>query len=276
MSGAKIKFVAVVFAILIGKSIASMAQSLHSEAPVTPERLIRPEPDNWLLPHRTYDGWQYSPLGEINKKNAGKLSLAFAMPLGVRADGGGNNQAVPLVDGGFMYLIDPTGTVFKIDVHGRRGRTVWTYDTGTPPPQQGASRGVSLSGEAVMVNTRDGRVIALRRDTGDPIWEKQVGLTHEGFTAPPTIVKDLVIVGRSFGDWGTRGYVAALDAKTGKERWRFYTVPGPGEPGHETWPADNDAWMTGGGSIWVANTYDPRTNSLFVGTSNPSPALDPE
>jgi alcohol dehydrogenase (cytochrome c) len=259
-----------------GLFLASIPAAIASEAPVNSERLIHPERENWLLPHRTYNGWQYSPLAEINKKNVGKLKLAFALPLGMRVDGGGDNQAVPLVDSGFMYLIDPTGTVFKIDVHGARARTVWTFDTATPLAQQGASRGVALMGEAVIVNTRDGRVIALRRDTGDPIWEKKIGVPHEGFTAPPTIVKDLVIVGQSFGDMGTRGYVAALDGKTGVERWRFYTVPGPGERGHETWPADNDSWLTGGGSIWVASTYDPETNSLFVGTGNPAPALDPE
>jgi alcohol dehydrogenase (cytochrome c) len=250
--------------------------AVGSEQPVTTERLVHPEPGNWLLPHRTYNGWQYSPLTEINKKSVGRLQLAFALPLGLRADGGGDNQAAPLVDAGFMYLVDPTGTVFKIDVHGRRARTAWTFDTATPPSQQGASRGVALMGDRMIVNTRDGRVIALRRDTGDPIWEKQIGVPGEGFAAPPIVINDLVIVGQSFGDVGTRGFVAALDGSTGAERWRFYTVPGPGERGHETWPSDNDSWKTGGGSIWVASTYDPHTKSLFIGTSNPVPALDPE
>lgn len=150
-----------------------LAWSATAEEAVTSQRLTNPEPENWLLPYRTYNGWRYTPLDEINKQTVAGLKLAFAVPLGMRNDGAGDNQSVPVVNDGFMYVIDPTNTVFKIDVHGGKGNTLWSFDTDTPPERLGVNRGVGLMGDKVLVNTRDGRVIALSRDTGEVIWRSR-------------------------------------------------------------------------------------------------------
>jgi len=266
-------------ATLAGGLLASVAA--YAEGTVTYQRLLNPEPQNWLTVFGNYQGWRYSALDQINKSNVSGLKVAFAVTLGVRPDMQGQNQAIPLVNDGFLYVTDQTSTVSKIDVSsGRAGTVLWTVNPSIPPDliRSGVNRGVALTGNMVIHNTMSGMVMALNRDNGDTIWENQSGTLAlgEGFDANPLAVKDMVIVGQSFGDQGTRGWIAGLDGATGKQRWRFNTVPGPGEPGHETWPSDNDIWKYGGGTMWMGPTYDADTSRLFVGTSNPSPAYDPE
>lgn len=259
---------------------------------VTPERLAaagtEAEAGNWLMVHRTYDSNRYAPLDEINASNVGDLQLAFAVPLGGLEPSGfgfGSMEGTPLVDNGAMYVSDPWGTPYKIDVSsGTQGKVLWVCDTGIEKdptsPVLLAHRGLALLGDKVITALNDGRVVACDMDTGDVVWDQQVGTDGEGFTSAPLAIGDKVLVGQSYGDWATRGYLAALDAESGDEVWRFYAVPEPGEPGSETWLCEEtgnpDCWKTGGGALWVTGSYDPETNTTYWGTGNPTPMFDPE
>jgi alcohol dehydrogenase (cytochrome c) len=246
-------------------------------AEVTPERLLNPdkEPQNWLMNHRTYDGQRFSPLARINKDNVGKLRLAYAVALG---GGTGNefNEATPLAEDGFLYITDSWGVLYKIDgTSGDRGRIVWRMD---PKQQrQWANRGAAFWRNLVISPANHpARVIATDKETGQVVWETNVtfGTPRMGNTGAPLVVKDKVIFGAAGSDAGWRGWIAALDAATGKREWLTYTIPAPGEPGSETWKGDNNAWQTGGGAVWLTGTYDAEGNQMIWGTGNPVPMMD--
>ncbi len=277
---------------LAAVSVAGLATSGFAQG-VTTDRLMNAgseaEAGNWLMVHKTYDANRYSSLSEINAGNVAGLELAFAVSLGGHepaAFGQGLMEGTPLVDNGFMYVTDPWGTPYKIDVSsGDKGKIVWICDTGMDKdPSRGilvVNRGLALSGNNVIANLNDGRVIACDAETGDVVWDQKIATeAGEGFNAAPLVVKDKILVGQSFGDWATRGWIAALDAATGEEVWRFYTIPEPGQPGAETWKCDEagnpDCWKTGGGAPWVTGSYDPETNTTYWGTGNPVPMYDPE
>src|SRR5215467_14265952 len=218
-------------------------------ADITPDRLVNAdkEPQNWLMNHRTYDGQRFSPLARINKDNVKSLKLAYAVALGGTTVNE-NLEATPLVDDGFMYVVDLWGIVYKIDVRsGEEGRIVWRMD-----PKQDkfplANRGAALWGNFVIsVANYPPRVIATDKDSGKVVWETNLseGQADVQITAAPLAVKDKIIVGAAGGDRGVRDYIAAVDAKTGKLEWRKYVIPAPGEPGSETWKDKNNAWQTG-------------------------------
>jgi alcohol dehydrogenase (cytochrome c) len=246
-------------------------------ADVTPERLANPEPQNWLMNHRTYDGQRYSPLDKINTQNVKSLKLAYAVALGGTATNE-NLQATPLVEEGFMYIVDVWGIVYKLDVRsGETGRIVWRMD----PKQEKAplsNRGAALSGNLVISTASyPPRVIATDKESGKVVWDTNLseGQVDVQLTAAPLAIKDKIIIGAAGGDRGVRDYIAALDAKTGKLLWRKYTIPAPGEPGSETWKdASKTAWQTGGGALWVTGTYDVASNQTIWGTGNPVPMFD--
>lgn len=264
-----------------------------SWAEVTGERLLaagtEAEAGNWLMVHKTYDSNRFSPLNQINAGNVAGMRLAFAVPVGGTEPSGfgaGYMEGTPLVDNGFMYVSDPWGTPYKIDVSsGNHGQILWVCDTGMEmDPTAGvllAHRGLALSGNNVITALNDGRVVACDAETGDVVWDQDVGSEPgEGFTSAPLVVGDKILVGQSYGDWATRGFLAALNAEDGTELWRFYVVPEPGQPGSETWKCDEagnpDCWKTGGGGLWVTGAYDPESNTTIWGTGNPVPMFDPE
>ena len=133
----------------------------------------------------------------------------------------------------------------------------------------------------MIANLPDGRVIAINRDNGEIVWDKKIAAKNEfggqeKFLTAPLVADGKVIIQNGAGDGGTRGWVAALDVKTGNELWRWYVVPKPGDPGSETWKDDHNAWKTGGGGIWQTGSYDPATKLYIVGTGNPYPIYDPQ
>lgn len=280
--------------ILAGSCAMAVAMAgTASWAEVTADRLMNAateaEAGNWLMVHKTYDSNRFSSLNQINAGNVAGMRLAFAVPLGgleASAFGAGYMEGTPLVDNGFMYVSDPWGTPYKIDVSsGKQGKVVWICDTGIDKdPSRGvllATRGLALAGNNVITALNDGRVVACDSETGDIAWEQQVATEPgEGFTSAPQVVGDKIMVGQSYGDWATRGWIAALNASDGSEVWRFYTVPEPGQPGSETWKCDEagnpDCWKTGGGAAWVSGSYDPGSNTVYWGTGNPVPMFDPE
>ncbi|HEY6258798.1 MAG TPA: PQQ-binding-like beta-propeller repeat protein [Xanthobacteraceae bacterium] len=263
-------------ALLAGTMLAAAAPALAAE--VTPERLLNPdrEPQNWLMNHRTYDGQRFSPLARITKENVKNLKLVYSVPLGGM---GANewNEATPLVENGFLYTTDSWGVLYKIDVTaGDRGLIVWRMEP--KQEKQGTNRGAAFWGNLVISPANwPARIVATDKETGKVVWETSVsfGQAELRITAAPLPIKDRIIVGASGGDSGVRDWIAGLDAATGRVLWRQFTIPGPGEPGSETWKGATNAWQTGGGAVWVTGTYDPDTNQTIWGTGNPVPMFDP-
>lgn len=244
------------------------------------------EPQNWLLMNGDYGSTRYSKLTQINRDNVKGLRMVWALALGGMQDVGQNgpeNEVNPLIDNGQMYTTDGWGTVYKIDATSPdRGKFVWVADAavrheGNAP----RTRGLALWENRVVANLPDGRVIAIDRDTGEIVWDKKIATTNEfggqeKFFTAPLVADGKVIIQNGAGDGGTRGWVAALDVKTGDELWRFYVVPKPGDPGSESWKDDHSAWKTGGGGVWQTGSYDPASKLYIVGTGNPYPIYDPE
>jgi alcohol dehydrogenase (cytochrome c) len=241
---------------------------------VTYERLLNPEPQNWLTNHHDFSSQRYSALDLINRSNVKNLKLAFALPLG----GKGANEyveATPLVDDGFMYLTDIWGAVYKVDVHsGTAGQIVWKMDPGQQKPDR--NRGVALWGNLVIsVAGYDARVIATDKESGKVVWDKKLGDQSDlELTAAPLALKDTIVVGASGGDNGVRDWLAGLAPRTGETLWKTFVVPAPGEPGSESWKDKAEAWRTGGGALYVTGSYDPQTNLTYWGTGNPAPRYD--
>ncbi|MGE0405830.1 MAG: pyrroloquinoline quinone-dependent dehydrogenase [Candidatus Korobacteraceae bacterium] len=255
---------------------------------VSKERLINAanEPQNWLLMNGDYTSARYSKLTQINRDNVKNLRMVWSLALGGMHDTGQNGpdvQVNPLIDNGYMYTTDGWGTVYKIDARQpNKGEFVWICDPGVQHEGNvSLTRGIALWEDLVVANLPDGRVIAINRENGEIVWDKEVAKKNEFgnrevFITAPLVADGKVLVQNGGGDRGTRGWVAALDVKTGDELWRFYVVPKPGDPGSETWKDDHNAWKTGGGGIWQTGSYDPATNLYIVGTGNPVPIYDPE
>jgi alcohol dehydrogenase (cytochrome c) len=253
-----------------------LATSPVTAAEVTPQRLLNPEPQNWLMNHRTYDGQRFSPLERINKSNVKGLKLAYAVPIG-GGTGDEYNESTPLVEDGFLYVVDSWGVLYKIDGRsGDVGRIVWRMDP--KQERQATNRGATFWGNLVISTASyPARIVATDKETGKVVWETNVVNGQNGvrMTSAPLPIKDKLIVGASGGDGGVRDWVAALDGATGRQLWLKYTIPAPGEPGSETWKDTNNSWRTGGGAVWVTGTYDPVSNQTFWGTGNPVPMMDP-
>src|SRR5215471_7009779 len=242
---------------------------LQSYPAVTPEQLKSPADGDWLMARRTYDGWGYSPLQQITKANVARLQPVWSMATGVTS----GHQAPPIVNGGVMFVATPQNQVLAIDA--RTGELLWRYRR-TPPEDaiiaHRTSRGVALLGDKVFFAAGEAVLVALDAKTGREVWTAKVADNKAGYymSLAPLVADGKVLVGTSGGEWGVRGFVAAFDANTGKELWRTYTVPAPGQPGSETWPK-GDQWKTGGGSIWVTANYDPQANLAYWGTGNGGP-----
>jgi alcohol dehydrogenase (cytochrome c) len=276
-------------AILAGIGLSAAAGA----AEVTHERLINSErePQNWLNHHGNLEAHRFSGLDQINRDNVRVLKVAFTWAMG-GTQGGGKEvivfpfaglEGTPVAEDGYLYLTTGWGVVTKLDTRGGVPRMVWQYD---PAPDRDYAttvaccginnRGAVLAGDMVISIVIDGRVLALNKTDGTKVWEVQVADPGKGevFTGAPLIVKDMVVTGMAGAEFGVRGWIEAMDLKTGKRRWRTYTIPGPGEPGHETWKDNYGAWKTGGGSTWVTGSYDPELNLIIWGTANPGPDWD--
>ncbi|PZG02932.1 PQQ-dependent dehydrogenase, methanol/ethanol family [Micromonospora deserti] len=250
---------------------------------VTYERILaaRSEPQNWLTYYGAYDGQRYSPLDQINTANVKRLAPAWVFQIGSTGLHAGPStyafEAAPIVVDGVMYVSGWDGWVCALDA--RTGQQLWQYQHAipfdTPLCCGNVNRGVAVAKGKVFVVTLNAHVLALDAVSGRCVWDKTYGDVRAGesATVAPLVVKDLVIVGSSGGEFGVRGHLDAFDVETGRHVWRTYTVPKPGEPGSETWP-DGPAWARGGGNCWVTGTYDPELNLLYWGTGNPAPDFD--
>jgi alcohol dehydrogenase (cytochrome c) len=242
---------------------------LQKYAPVTTERLRNPEEGNWLLFRRTYDGWGYSPLSQITAANVANLQLVWSVATG-QVEG---HQAPPIVNNGVMFVATPGNQLIAIEA--KSGNVLWRYKRPLPEDLtvlHPTNRGVGLFGDKIFFASADAILVALDARTGKEVWTVKVAEYKNGYymSLMPLVADGKVMLGTSGGEFGVRGFVAAYDADTGKEVWRTYMVPEPGQPGSETWPK-GDQWKTGGGSIWLPGTYDAETNIAYWGTGNGGP-----
>jgi len=258
--------------------VAPQPAVLRDYRPVTADTLKRPADGDWPMVRRTFDGWGYSPLDGITPANVARLQPAWVFSTGVT----NGHEAPPIVHDGVMFVATPRNQVIALDA--KTGAFLWRYQRPLPDDVillHSTSRGVALWGDKVFFAAGEAVLVALDARTGKEIWTTTVAENRDGYymsVAPLVVAQGTgagggearVIVGASGGELGIRGFVAAFDAETGRQAWRTYTVPAPGEPGSETWPS-GDQWKTGGGPVWVTGTYDPDTNLTFWGTGNGGP-----
>ena len=256
-------------------ALFAILSAVSLQAQVSFEQLLNAdrEPENWYMYSGTNMSQRHSRLTQIDTDNVEDLELQWVW----QSRSLEKFEASPVVVDGVMYTIQNPDDIVALDA--TTGRVYWTYEY--DPSEEARpccgrlSRGVAILDGALFIGAIDGRVISVDALTGQELWNVQVeGARPEAgyaFTHAPQIVKDKVIVGTAGGEFGIRGFIVALDAATGEEAWRFYTIPGPGEPGHETWPQDSDAWMHGGASVWVSGSYDADENLTYWGIGNPGP-----
>ena len=248
-------------------SPAPPSAMLQSYPAVTAERLKQPADGEWLMVRRTYDGWGYSPLDQINTKNVARLQPVWTLSTGMN----NGHEAAPIVNGGVMFVSTPFNQVLALDA--KSGTVLWRYRSPVPTSVRGkpVSRGVSLYGDKVFAVLTEAVLVALDAKTGREVWRTIVGNNSIGeyMTAPPLVADGKLVTGISGGDGANRGFVAAYDPATGRELWKTYMTPSPGEPGSETWRGDD--WKTGGAATWVTGNYDPDTNLVYWGVGNGYP-----
>jgi quinohemoprotein ethanol dehydrogenase len=262
-----------------GEAIAD-GNSINAAPAFTAENLMEEPRDAWVTNGGTLMNQRYSPLDEIDTGNVADLKGVWMTDLaGSGVAGKYSAEAQPIVYEGVMYV--PTGAddVFAVSIE--TGKILWRYEAKLDQKISTVccgwlSRGVALGEGKVYLGQLDGTLVALDQQTGQRVWQTAVGDWQKGYTitAAPLYYDGMVITGVSGGEFSIRGRVQAYDAKTGKEVWRFYTIPGPGEKGHDTWPQDNDSWKHGGAPVWQTPAVDPELGLLYFSTGNASPDLD--
>jgi len=248
--------------------LALAASTLSAQVPFSRIVNADKEPGNWLTYSRTLDGKRYSPLNEVNTQNVARLNVKWAFQF---SDPG--IEMSPIVIDGILYVTGPNSATA---IDGRSGRSLWHWKRPIPGDFVSVgfghtNRGAAVLDDKLFVATLDGYLVALDLKSGAERWSSKVLNYKHGYsmTMAPLAIDGKIAVGVSGGEAGIRGFVDAYDAKTGKQAWRFYTIPGPGEPGHETWAGDN--WKTGGGATWVTGAYDPELKLVYWGVGNPGP-----
>jgi len=234
--------------------------------------IAQSDPATWTSYGKNSYGWRYSELDQINTSNVARLAPQWMYQTNVP----GKNETTPLVFGGMMYVTGPLNTAWALDA--LTGRLIWSYRSAPPSHLDiccgPVNRGFAVLGNKLFKVNLEGTLLAFDAKSGAVLWKATLEDYKKGYaaTATPLIVKNLVVTGMAGAEFGTRGFIDAYDADTGKRVWRFYTVPGEGEPGGETWASDS--WKRGGGSTWITGTYDPELNLIYWGTGNPGPDLN--
>jgi alcohol dehydrogenase (cytochrome c) len=246
-----------------------------ANAQVTTDMLIGAQelPDQWLHYNRNYAGWRYMPVDQINRETVSRLEPIWSIPVNA---GRGQFEVSAVVSDGRMYISTQNNHLIVVDP--TNGEILWRYDYELPPRLNvccgPVNRGVVVYGDRVYWGTLDAHLLCFDAASGEVLWNTVVAPAAEGYsvTGAPLFVRGNVLVGVGGGEFGIRGFIAAYDAQTGEQAWRFHTIPGPGEPGNETWAGDS--WKHGGAATWVTGTYDPDLNLVYWGTGNPGPDLN--
>lgn len=230
------------------------------------------DPTRWLTVYGDYSGQRHSPLTQITPANASQLTPKWTFQTGVI----GNFEATPIVVDGIMYVTGTLNNAWALDA--KTGRQIWAYRRTLPSGLKvccgPVNRGFAIYGDRLFMTTLDAHLVALEAKTGKVIWDIAVADYNLGYasTPAPLVVNGNLIVGIAGGEYANRGFLDAYDPATGKQIWRFWTVPAKGEKGSETWP--EDVLERGGAPTWVTGTYDPEMNLIFWGTGNPNPDWD--
>jgi alcohol dehydrogenase (cytochrome c) len=228
--------------------------------------------DNWVSYNGDYSGRRYSSMTQITPANVSHLGVKWVFHTGEA----GPLEVTPVVIAGVMFITS-ANDAYALDA--KTGHELWHHARSITQgliddASSHHNRGIAILGTRIYMETDNAHLLCLDARSGNMIWDVlyATGNKNYGATSAPLIVKDKVVVGTSGGDDGVRGFLAAFDAQTGKEAWRFWTIPGPGEKGNESWPGD--MYLHGGGAAWMPGTFDPALNTLYWGTGNPSPDYD--
>jgi len=245
--------------------------------PVSPDMLRSAgQTGDWLSYSGNFAGFRHAALSQITRLNVQQLRLAWAAQL---PSDGGFQESSPIVVDGRMFVTEPPEGVTALDA--RTGALLWQFHRALPPSNipnccGAPNKGVAVLGKNVYVGTFDGHLLALDAASGAKVWDVVVADWHQGYTitGAPFAFDDRIVMGIAGGDFGVRGFLAAYSAIDGTQQWKFYTIPGPGQPGHETWT--EDTWEHGGASTWVTGAYDPALGLIYWGTGNPDPVFYPK
>jgi len=256
--------------------ILALAIPFAAHAQVTPDRLLHAtnEPQNWLTYSGSYASQRYSLLKQIDPANVKNLELKWVF----QAQSLQKFETTPLVVDGIMYLTQSPNDVVAVDA--KTGRVFWIYHYATSPAARPCcgivNRGLAILGDTLFMATVDAHLVAIDAKDGHAIWNVKLAEASAGYAATlaPLIVKGKVIVGVAGGEFGVRGFISAFDAETGKQAWKFDTIPDPDQPGHDSWRGAD--WEHGGGAVWMTGSYDPDLNLTYWGTGNPGPDFNAE
>jgi quinohemoprotein ethanol dehydrogenase len=273
-----------------GGSGGTVTTSANATAPIenapdfSAEELEAEPGANWIINGGSLSNDRFSSLDEVNTENVKELKGDWMTKIGKNATAAKfSAESQALEYQGTIYISDGADDVFAMDAG--NGRIIWTYEPKLPPDPLGEivccgwdNRGVAIGDGMVYDSQLNGDQVALNQETGKVEWSTNIEKAKAGFsiTSAPLFYDGKVYVGGSGGEYGIRGRLTALDAKTGKIDWRFWTTPGPGEVGHNTWPQTGDAWKHGGASIWNTPSVDPKLNEIYFSTSNASPWIGTE
>jgi alcohol dehydrogenase (cytochrome c) len=270
-----VKRLAIIVAMLVSvQTLVGQERSTGSApsfSPVTWERLLNAadEPDNWLMYSGTFSSQRFSRLDQIHTGNVGDLELkwTYQIPVVDRA------ETTPLVVDGVMFITEAPSNLVAVDA--ATGGVFWRYDHELPEDLRLCcgrnNRGVSILGNTLYMSTLDAHLVAVDATSGNLVWNAEVANYKAGYskTAAPLVVKDRVVTGIAGGEFGIRGFLDSYNASSGDREWRAYTIPGPDDPGNQTW--SGESWRTGGSPTWITGSYDPDLDLVYWGTGNPGP-----
>ena len=269
--------------------LAALALPFGASAQITPispspafstDELTTPPRENWVTNGGTTWNQRYSPLDQINRDTVSDLKAVRRLSLEGSGTGPRHSgQAQPLVYDGTLFMVTGDNDVFAFDID--TGTKIWEYRANLDADDVfvccgWVSRGLGMGEGLIFLGRLDAKLVALDQVTGEVVWEIQAEDSHDGFaiTSAPLYYDGMVITGFAGGEYGIRGRVKAYDARSGELIWTFYTIPGPGEVGHDTWPQDSDAWMYGGAPVWQTPAVDPELGMIYFSTGNPGPDLN--
>jgi quinohemoprotein ethanol dehydrogenase len=268
-------------ALMTGTDAGEAAPSITPSPAFTPAQLVQLPTTSWPTNGGNVYNQRYSPLKLLDRDNVKELKAVWRASLrGSGLDPKNSGLAQLLQWEGTLFVVTGMNDVFAISVD--TGAVLWEYRANLDPEKVRvccgwAARGLGMGDGRLYVGQLDNKVVALDQKTGKVVWTTQSQTLDDGpysITMAPLYYDGMVIIGHSGGDMGIRGVIKAFDAKTGAERWRWYTIPGPGEPGHETWPSYNDSWKYGGGAVWSTPAVDPELGLIYFPVANPAPDLN--
>jgi alcohol dehydrogenase (cytochrome c) len=271
-------FLAACVSLIISCESQSRDEETRTAPAFSADALIASPRSGWITNGGNVYNQRYSPLDQINRDNVHELKAVWR----ARLDGSGSGpqhsgEAQPIVYDGVVYVVTGDNDVFAISVE--TGERLWMYAAGLDPAISTsiccgwAARGLGLGDGKIYVGQLDGKLVALDQASGEPVWQVQAERWQDGYTitSAPLYFAGMIITGFAGAEYGTRGRVKAYDAADGSLLWTFFSIPEPGQPGAETWPADSDAWKNGGGSVWQTPAVDPELGLIYFYTANAGP-----